>query len=118
MTPPLGEHGATDEHRESGADEHESPTELRRARRLVPRRASHSHNHANSGASVMMNSAFSDWNQLLGKLAAEDRVARAAIGEQVQRRAGLLELRPEERGAEEEHADDVELPALRRRPAR
>ena len=61
---------------------------------------------------MMMNSAFSDWHQLLGNSDAEDVVARAAIGEEVQRRAGLLEHRPEERRGDEEHADHVQAAAL------
>ena len=46
------------------------------------------------------------------ELPAEDRRSRVAIGEQVQRRAGLLEHRPEQRRGEEEDADDVEPLAL------
>ena len=41
---------------------------------------------------------------------------RRAIAEEVQRRSGLLELRPEDRGRDEEDADRVQPPTLRRRP--
>ena len=68
--------------------------------------------------STMMNSALTDWNQLLGNSQPRIDVARAAVGEQVQRRPGLLEHRPEERGGEEEDADDVQPLALDRRPRR
>ena len=32
----------------------------------LPRRPSQTHSHANTGASMMMKSELSDWNQLLG----------------------------------------------------
>ena len=47
---------------------------------------------------------------------AEHLGAGVAIGEEVERRAGLLEHRPEERRGEEQHADHVEAPPFRRRP--
>ena len=47
----------------------------------------------------MMNNAFSDCHQLLGKRVTEDELVRAAIGEEIQRRPGLLEHRPEEAAA-------------------
>ncbi len=72
---------------------------------------------AKTGASIQMNIEFIDWNQLLGKLQPEDGRARIAIAEEVERRAGLFEQRPEERRGEEEQADDIEPLALLRRPA-
>ena len=46
----------------------ESPTELRRARGSAPRRASHTHSQANSGARVMMNRRVQRLEPELGKL--------------------------------------------------
>ena len=47
---------------------------------MLPRRAAHTHNQANSGARVMMNREFSDWNQELGKVqpSIDVRVLRSA----------------------------------------
>ena len=47
------------------------------------------------------------------ELPAEERVLRVAIGEEVQRRAGLLELGPEQRRREEEHADRRRVACVR-----
>ena len=65
-----------------------------------------------------MKSEFIDWNQLLGIVVAQDAVARVPVREQVQRRARLLEDRPEQRGGEEQHADQVQPLALFGRPVR
>ena len=81
-----------------------------------PRAASQSQSQAKTGARVKMKNELTLWNQLLGKRQAEDLGARVAIGEQVERRAGLFEDRPEQRRGEEQHGDDVQPPALGRRP--
>src|SRR6266436_1509742 len=61
-----------------------SPTPISPAENLTgldgSREPSRTHNQANTGANVMMKSAFADWNQLLGNVQPrmEFRVARSA----------------------------------------
>ncbi len=50
------------------------------------------------------------------KLPAENGRPRRAVGEQIQRRSGLLELRPEDRRRDEEDGDRVQSAALGWRP--
>ena len=64
-----------------------------------------------------MNSGFSDWNQLAGNSQPKSVLTRAPLGEEVEGRARLLEHRPEHGGADEQHEDHRELPALGGRPA-
>ena len=70
------------------------------------RRPSVSHSHANTGANTMMKSAFADWNQLHGNDSSRRSIVPSLRSrEQVERRAGLFEDRPEEGRRQEEHAD-------------
>ena len=67
------------------------------------------------GASVTTKIGCTNWNQLAGKT--KPRMSRfgAALGEQVQRRAGLLERRPEQCRRDEQHQDRGRPFALLRR---
>ena len=64
--PLLGDSAAGTRTRKPSADADQAERELHRARRLATARGV-THSQANTGAKMMMNSALSDWNQLLGK---------------------------------------------------
>ena len=103
-----------DEHRVPGANQHQTDRELRRARRLAP---------SEPDPDPRERRRERDDEQRLQRLEvaarefpAEGRRPRCAIAEQVQRRSGLLELRPEDRRRDEEDADGIQPFALRRRP--
>ena len=77
------------------------------------RRPSRTHRTAKTGANRMMKSGGSDWYQLAGKLCPRHDIVSAAIGEEVEGRAGLLVGHPEHhrRGKEDgDHHQDSFAP--------
>ena len=69
--------------------------------------ASATHSIENGVAKIRMKTELSDWNHAVGisKLSASIVAIDIALGEEVERRAGLLEARPEQRAADEQEQD-------------
>ncbi len=102
--------------REAEADEHQSPRELGRRRRLLALRRHPDPDPRHHRREQDQEERVHRLEPAAREIEAEHVVVGVAIGEQVQGRSGLFEHRPEQRRGEEQHANHVEPLALLGRP--
>ena len=116
--PPCGEARRRRSGRRSRRPTRTSPSENFTGVDGSSRSPSRSHSHANTGAKRPDEQRVHRLEPAARIRPAEDRRPRVAIGEEVERRSGLFEERPEERRGEEEDADRRTAACARRASSR